>query len=236
MTHELPRTTELTEHPLRRRRAAGILLIVGPAIFFLAEFIAAAAWTDPPYSYTYHFISNLGVQGPSELMGQYMYSPLAWVMNSGFFLFGFPILAAAALLPGLRGWRRMTVLLTAAVLAGGGVMLALFPGSGESMTDGTGDFHLLGAIAGFVAGNILAIVLGSMRRRVALPPTVGKALIAAGVVGLLAMAAYFTDLISGANVLVGLIERGIIYPFLVGLICAGAALLARPALRAAAVR
>ena len=117
-------TSETPEDRTWRRRAAGILLIVGPAIFFIAEFIAAAAWTDPPYSYTYHFISNLGVQGPSELMGQYMYSPLAWVMNSGFFLFGFPILAGVALLPGVRGWRRAVVLVTAVVLAGGGVMLA----------------------------------------------------------------------------------------------------------------
>ena len=218
-----------------QRRSAGALLAAAAVIFFLAEFVAAAAWTDPPYSYTYHFISNLGVQGPSELMGQYMYSPLAWVMNSGFFLFGFPILAGVALLPGVRGWRRAVVLATAVVLAGGGVMLALFPGSGESMTDGTGDFHLLGAITGFVGGNILAILLGSMHRRTALPSPLGKALIASGVIGLLAMAAYFADLISGANVLVGLIERGIIYPFLIGFICAGAALVARPALRAAQV-
>jgi hypothetical membrane protein len=65
-----------------RCRAAGALLIAGPAIFVLGEFIAAAAWTDPAYRYTNHFISDL--HGPSTLFGQYMYSPLAWVMNTGF--------------------------------------------------------------------------------------------------------------------------------------------------------
>lgn len=71
-----------------RRRAAGAALVASGGIFFTAELIAAAAWTDPPYSYTHHFISNLGVHGPATAFGQFMYSPLAWVMNTGFFLFG----------------------------------------------------------------------------------------------------------------------------------------------------
>ncbi len=204
-----------------QRRNAGALLIAGPVIFLLAEFIAAAAWTDPPYSYTYHFISDLGVRGPSTLFGQYMYSPLAWVMNTGFFLFGITILAGIAVLGGLSGRRRWAALVPATLLAAGGVLLGLFPGSGEAMNDGTGDFHALGALAGFVGGNVLAIVLGSMHRRVDLSPKLGRALVAVGVIGLVSMVAYFADLISGANVLVGLIERGATHPFLIGLICAG---------------
>src|SRR5258706_12097441 len=108
-------------HQTMQRRTAGALLIAGPVIFLLAELIAAAAWTDPPYSYTYHFISNLGVRGPSELFGQYMYSPLAWVMNTGFFLFGITILAGVVLLRGLSGWRRWAALVPATLLAVGGV-------------------------------------------------------------------------------------------------------------------
>lgn len=94
------------DREVRQRRAAGVVLIAGGLIFFLAEFVAAAAWTDPPYSYTYHYISNLGVRGPSEGFGQLMDSPLAWVMNTGFFLFGITSFIGAALLPGLRGRRR----------------------------------------------------------------------------------------------------------------------------------
>ncbi|WP_406675012.1 DUF998 domain-containing protein [Nonomuraea sp. N2-4H] len=211
-------------HRPREHRTAGALLIAGPTIFLLAEFIAAAAWTDPPYSYTYHFISNLGVHGPSTLFGQYMYSPLAWVMNTGFFLFGITILAGAAVLRGLRGQHRWAALAPATLLATGGVLLGLFPGSGEAMNDGTGDFHALGALAGFVGGNVLAIALGSMHQRVGLSPKLGRTLVTAGAIGLVSMVAYFADLISGANILVGLIERGAVHPFLLGLICAGAAL------------
>jgi hypothetical membrane protein len=215
---------------LSQRRTAGALLIAGPAIFLLAEFIAAAAWTNPPYSYTYHFISNLGVSGPSTLFGQYMYSPLAWVMNTGFFLFGITILAGVAALRGLPGWRRWAARVPATMLAVGGVLLAMFPGSAEALNDDTGDFHALGAMAGFIGGNALAIVLGSMHRRVGLTPKLGRALVVIGVIGLISMVAYFADLISGANVLVGLIERGATHPFLIGLICAGAAIWSRRSL------
>src|SRR5262245_55498029 len=201
--------------------ASGALLIAGPVIFLLAEFIAAAAWTDPPYSYTYHFISNLGVHGPSTLFGQYMYSPLAWVMNIGFFLFGITIVAGVVLLRGLGGWRRWAVLAPATLLAVGGALLALFPGSGESMNDGTGDFHALGAMAGFIGGNVLAILLGSMHQHIGLSSKLGRALVTVGVIGLVSMVAYFVDIISEANVLVGLVERGAVHPFLIGLICAG---------------
>ncbi len=57
-------------HVLPQRRATGAALVAGPVIYLLAEFITAAAWTDPPYSYTYHFISNLGVHGPTEASGR----------------------------------------------------------------------------------------------------------------------------------------------------------------------
>ncbi|MGW4395948.1 DUF998 domain-containing protein [Amycolatopsis nivea] len=211
-------------------RAAGALLLAGPAIFLVAEFIAAAAWTDPPYSYTFHFISDLGVRGPSTLFGQYMHSPLAWVMNTGFFLFGITIFAGTATLRGLPGRRRWAVLVPATLLAVGGVLLALFPGSGEALKDGTGEFHSLGAFAGFVGGNVLAIVLGSMRRRVGFSPILGKSLIAVGVIGLLAMLLYLVAIFSAGDTVVGiigLVERGAVHPFLIGLICAGASILHR---------
>ncbi|MEV5559298.1 DUF998 domain-containing protein [Nonomuraea wenchangensis] len=220
MTSDEPAKAEALT-PNAQRRTAGALLIAGPAIFLLAEFIAAAAWTDPPYSYTHHFISNLGVHGPSTLFGQYMYSPLAWVMNTGFFLFGIAILAGVAALRGLRGRHRWAALVPATLLAAGGVLLGSFPGSGEAMNDGTGDFHALGALAGFIGANVLAIVLGSMHRRVGLSLKLGRTLVAVGVIGLVSMVAYFADIISGANVLVGLVERGAVHPFLIGLTCAG---------------
>lgn len=203
-------------------RSASALLIAGPSVYLLAEFVAAAAWTNPPYSYTYHFISNLGVRGPSELMGQYMLSPLAGVMNTGFFLFGLMIASGFLLLRGLSGWRRALVVGSAALLAVGGVLLALNPGSAEAMEHGSG--HALGAMAAFIGGNLLSIGVGIMHQRVGLPSKLGHALFAAGMVGLCAMVTYFVELGCGLNVLLGLVERAIVYPFLFGIVCMGVTL------------
>lgn len=209
------------------RRAAGALLIAGPAIFLLAEFISAAAWTDPAYSYTRHFISNLGVHGPSTLFGQYMYSPLAWLMNTGFLLFGITILAGVAALRDLSGRRRWAALVPATLLAVGGVLLALYPGSGEALSDGTGEYHSMGAFAGFIGGNALAIVLGRRWRRIGISAGMGRALITVGVIGLISMVLYLAMIFTAGDSpigIIGIIERGAVHPFLIGLLCVGVAI------------
>ncbi|MFE9747413.1 DUF998 domain-containing protein [Saccharothrix saharensis] len=209
-------------HPSRRR--AGAALMTSGGLFFTAEFIAAAAWTDPPYSYTHHFISNLGVRGPSTAFGQFMHSPLAWVMNTGFFLFGLAALAGVLLLRGLPGrWHRPAVA-SAALLATGGVLLAFFPGSGDVTDSGGTDLHGVGAFLAFSAGNVLAILLGRMREPIGVSRRLGRGLVAAGVLGLISIAAFLAVLASGAGILIGLVERGIVYPFLIGFVVVGAAL------------
>lgn len=221
-------TTDTTSR-ISQRRVAGALLIAGPAVFLLFEFIAAAAWTDPPYSYTRNFLSNLGVQGPSTLFEQYMASPLYWLMNTGFFVFGVLILAGAALLPGLSGWRRWVVLAPALLLAVGGVLLSLFPGSGESQLDGSGDFHAIGAFGGFLGGNVLAILLGRMHARVGLSRAMGTALVVVGILGLLSTGLYLGLLVNGGETIgiIGLIERDATHPFLIATLCAGVAVAKR---------
>jgi hypothetical membrane protein len=216
-----PETLAPAAHRTVQRRAAGAVLIAATVIFFLAEFISAAAWTDPPYSYTYHYISNLGVLGPSEAFGQLMYSPLAWVMNAGFFLFGITALAGVALLRGLHGRRRWAALVPAAALAAGGVLLAFFPGSAEAMKDGTDAYHGLGAMAAIVGGNVLAIVLGRMHRLIGVPRKPARAMVLLGVFGLVSLVGFFALAGSGANVLIGLVERCAVYPLLIGLVSAG---------------
>src|SRR5713101_6449905 len=216
-----PETIASEAHRTTQRRAAGAALAAGAVIFFLAEFIAAAAWTDPPYSYTYHFISDLGVHGPSEAFGQFMYSPLAWVMNTGFFLFGITLFVGVAMLRGLRGRRRWAALIPATLLAAGGVLLAFFPGSGEAMQDGTIGYHGLGALAGIVGGNVLVINLGRLHRLVGVARRPGRAMVVLGVIGLVSLVAFLVIASSGANVLIGLVERCAVYPSLIGLICAG---------------
>ena len=207
--------------PGPRSRAAGAALIASGGIFFAAEFVAAAAWTDPPYSYTHHFISNLGVHGPATAFGQFMYSPLSWVMNTGFFLFGLAALAGVVMLRGLPGRRRWVAVATAALLAAGGVLVALFPGSGD---DGTADYHGLGAFLAFISGNVLAILLGRAHRLLGVSRRLGSTLVVLGVLGLASLVVFATVLAAGAGVLIGLVERGVIYTFLIGFIVVGTAL------------
>jgi hypothetical membrane protein len=210
--------------PAARNRRAGVALVVAGAVFFSAEFIAAAAWTDPPYSYTYHFVSDLGVHGPSTAFGQYMYSPLAWVMNTGLVLFGIALLAGILMLRGLPRARRLAVVTLGALLAAGGATVALFPGSGEAFENGTAAFHGLGAFVTFGAGNVLAILIGRAHRHLGVSRRLGRALVVLGIVGFGSLVAFMAVLGSGAGVLIGFFERGVIYPFLIGFIVLGAAL------------
>jgi hypothetical membrane protein len=204
----------------RQRSAAGIVLIAGGLIFFIAEFIAAAAWTDPPYSYSYHYISNLGVHGPAEGFGQVMHSPLAWVMNTGFFLFGITLFGGTAMLTGMRGPRGWAMRTLALLLAAGGVLLAFFPGTGETPDSGAVDLHSLGALASIVGGNVLIIVLGRAHRHAGIAAGAGRAMVALGVFGLLSLVGFMAIAGSSAG-LIGLVERCAVYPVLIGFVCAG---------------
>lgn len=209
---------------LTQRRAAGVALVAASAIFLLAEFIAAAAWTDPPYSYTYHYISDLGVRGPLTALGQFMNSPLAWVMNTGFFLFGIMVFVGVALLRGLQGWRHWATLILAVLVAVGGLLLAFHPGTGDPV-DGSTDYHGLGAFASIVGGNLLVIFLGRMHDRIGVAPKTGRAMVALGLVWLVA---FMTVAGSGANILVGLVERCAVYPVLIGFALAGLSIRCSP--------
>lgn len=204
----------------RQRSAAGIVLIAGGLVFFVAEFIAAAAWTEPPYSYTYDYISNLGVHGPTEGFGQLMYSPLAWVMNTGFFLFGIVLFCGTAMLAGMHGPRGWAVRTLAFLMATGGVLLAFFPGTGETPDSGAIDFHSVGALASIVSGNVLIIILGRAHRHAGIAATTGRTMAALGVFGLLSLVGFMAIAGSSAS-LIGLVERCAVYPLLVGFICAG---------------
>jgi len=204
----------------RQRSAVGLVLIAGGLVFFIAELIAAAAWTDPPYSYTYHYISNLGVHGPAEGFGQVMYSPLAWVMNTGFFLFGIILFSGTAMLAGMRGSRGWAVRTLALLMAAGGVLLAFFHGTGETPDSGAIDFHSLGALASIIGGNVLIIILGRAYRQAGIAAGAGRAMVALGVFGLVSLAG-FMAIAGSSSGLIGLVERCAVYPVLIGFICAG---------------
>ena len=209
---------------VQKRRGAGAVLIASGGVYFAAEFIAAAAWTDPPYSYTYHFISDLGVHGPSTGFGQYMYSPLAWVMNAGLILFGLTALAGVVMLRGLLGRRHWPAIVLAALLAAGVTLVALFPGSGEAIENGTAAYHGLGAFAAFICGNVLVIRIGRTHQLLGIPRGLGRVLVVLGILGFVSLAAFMVDLASEAGILIGLFERGAVYSVTIGLISVGVAL------------
>ncbi|WP_437326249.1 hypothetical protein [Sorangium sp. So ce381] len=108
-------------------------------------------------------------------------------------------------------------------MALGGVLLAFNPGSGEP-PDGAVDYHGLGAFASIVGGNVLVILLGRQRQQIGVTPKAGRVMVVLGVFGLASMVAFLSVASSGANVLIGLVERCAVYPILVGFICAGASI------------
>lgn len=205
-----------------RATTAGAFLIASSVVFFAAEFISAAAWTDPPYSYTYHYVSNLGVRGPVETLNQVMNSPLSWVMNTGFFLFGIVLALGILLLRGLRGWRRGVSVTLGLFMAIGGVLLALNPGDGQEAANQI-DYHSIGALASIVSGNVLIVLMGHRHAAVGVSRAVGRSMVALGVIGLVGLPAYLS--VAGSEFgLIGLVERVAIYPLFIGQILAGIAI------------
>ena len=95
-----------------------------------------------------------------------------------------------------------------------------------------GSGHALGAMGALVGGNVRSILLGRSHSSLGLSARLGRALVGFGVLGLLCMVAYFVDLGTGLAVLVGLVERGVVYPFLLGLTCVGRAIVCAPSAEA----
>ncbi|GEP19741.1 DUF998 domain-containing protein [Pediococcus argentinicus] len=204
---------------------ARILLILGGAIFFIAEFITAAAWSHPAYSYTYNFISDLGVRGPSTLFGQYMISPLSWVMNTGFIVFGIVLFGGILILPLNSGYRRWIVIILGLLLAIGGVLVGVFHGSGEALVDGTGAYHSMGAFIAFISGNVLFWVLSSKKVGLDISDKSRSILKYLSITGLVCTVLYVTTLVLSTDahpiIIIGLIERGAVYPMLFNAIYLG---------------
>lgn len=215
-----PKTLADQSTQIVQTRIAASFLVAGSLIFLVSEFVAAAAWTDPPYSYTYHYISDLGVRGPLVLLGKSMNSPLSWVMNIGFFLFGIAYLIGVMMLKGLRSWRRGGAFALAFSIAVGGMLLALNPGTGAPPA-GNVYYHGLGALASILGGNLLLILLGCLHQAVDIAKKPGCAIVVLGIFGLVSFVAFLALAGSGANILMGLIERLAVYPITIGFIVAG---------------
>lgn len=125
------------------------------------------------------------------------------------------------------------VLVPAFLVAGGGVLLSLFPGTGEEPDSGAIDFHSVGALASIVGGNVLIVILGRLHRDMGITQKVGRVLVVLGAFGLVSLVGFLAIAGSDAG-LIGLVERCAVYPVLIGLICAGKSVRDRKTLPATA--
>lgn len=198
---------------LRTRRTTATALLLGPAAYLAAEAVSAAAWTDPAYSYSYNWISDLGSSTNGTFEGREINSPLYAVMNAGLLAQGL-LLALGLLLLSRQlptRLRRTTVALTAATTAGY-LLLAVFHGSPDAAENGTLALHFLGAALAIIGGNAIAILLGAHWWQQPQHRGLGHASVLLGVLGLLAVAALFLTMASDAPS--GLIERISVYTVL----------------------
>jgi hypothetical membrane protein len=195
-------------------RALTIALLAAPVIVLIAEAITASAWTNPRYDYIYNFVSDLGVPGPPQhAFGQDINSPLAIVMNCAWILYGSIAIAAAAVLLRFSAGLRPILLGALALTFGAGISLVgLFHGSQESVNNGLITYHIIGADATIVGGNLLSILAGSFGPRAGMPRRLAAATIALGITGLIGFATFMIDVSSGIQADVGLFERLAIYP------------------------
>jgi len=66
----------MTQINIKKVRTGAILLILASAIFLSFEAISASAWTDPGYSYSRNFVSDLGIPVVTEFEGRPVSSAL----------------------------------------------------------------------------------------------------------------------------------------------------------------
>ncbi|MFB9689457.1 hypothetical protein [Amycolatopsis plumensis] len=114
-----------------------------------------------------------------------------------------------------------------AILAGMGVSLVgIFQGSNANVANGLIAFHTYGAQGVMLAGNVMAIVVGVNASRLGQGRGRRVASIALGVFGLVAFGAFMADVFTGWAWNIGLFERAVIYPIMIGHVVLGGGLAA----------
>jgi hypothetical membrane protein len=215
------------DHDLRSAMSRRVWLLVGAVLlavnavqWVVVEAVAAAAWTDPPYSYLSNYISDLGVPDcGTEFQGRDLCSPLHPLMNTAFIAQGVLFAAGVLILSRLVGGRARPIVVALALLHGVGfVLVGLFHGSADGPSAGL-VIHVAAAAVGILCANTLAIMAGSVRG-LARPAAYRIFSIAIGVLGLLSEA--LTPLSARTA---GLFERGGVYSWLLWGLVTGVLLL-----------
>jgi len=213
-----------------RNTVAGLTLLFAAGYFLVAEYLTAAAWHHPSYSYKNDFVSDLGITDHHVMFGGHpVNSPLAWLLNSAFFLNGAAVALAALLV--LRpqghgrsaGWQRR-------LFVGFGIGLPLASIMHETPS-WKFPFHAVGATLAMAGGSIAIFLTGRLADRLDLPTWLARALMALGAVGL-ASFLVVQVMAFGHPVLpngIGAVERGAAYAVMLAEIVVGSSLLVESA-------
>ncbi|NKY67247.1 DUF998 domain-containing protein [Weissella hellenica] len=125
---------------------------MAPLIYLLGELISSLAWTQPDYHYLSNFISDLGV----PIITRAIDSPLYYVMNTGFVLYGILFILAIYLLKGLFTKHNNFIFSLASIEGLGIILVGFFPG----YQWWGAVFHGIGATMAIVGGNVFLILIG----------------------------------------------------------------------------
>lgn len=202
------------------------LMGLGALWYILAEAVAAFGFHD--YSYSYNFISDLGIPEAGLFEGRAIDSRLAIVMNAGFLGQGLMMTFGGTLLFwSLPPSRRRGVFLALTVLHGFGVALVgLVHGSPINQAAGFMIFHGLGAMLAIGGGNAAVILAGARTLRPLLGPGLSRTSIILGCAGLLSVAVHLVTKMAGFVNGLGLSERLAVYTILAWQILFAAKILA----------
>ena len=133
-----------------------ILWIVGVVQFVVAMVVVQLAWSNPSYSLTQNYISDLGAIHCQTFGGRYVCSPLHNVFNGSIIVLGLLLILGVLLLPTAfpnRASRKLGLGLL--VVAGIGAI-----GVGLSPEDYQLTIHSISALLSFAGGGLALIVLG----------------------------------------------------------------------------
>ncbi|TSI18612.1 DUF998 domain-containing protein [Brevibacterium aurantiacum] len=139
---------------------AAICWIFAGVVYLFAEAVTAAAFNH--YSYSFNYISDLGVPDIEMLGNRPIDSPLHLVINVAFVIQG--LLFATAALYAARSLKlplRPGTISFACLHALGMVMIAVVNGGQHNNDLGLGWVHLLGAFFAFFGGHLTAICMGA---------------------------------------------------------------------------
>ena len=195
----------------------------------ILEAIAAAGFRHH-YSYAHNYISDLGVTARGMFQGRMIDSPLAYLMNTAFFLEGSLFLVGAVLVVRAFENPKAGLFLTlAATNALGNILVGTVHGGPIAKADGTTWVHDTGALLAIVAGNAAILAGSSVVRSGGGPQWYRGVSLGLAVLGLLSFMMLVIYSKAGAISIVpdGVWERGSVYSIIGWQLFTGAYLLTR---------